>query len=175
MAFGIDDALATAAAGINLTETVVRTVEAYRQKGMDVDIELLIEEVRITSLHKIDEADFTLATFERTLSEKGINLDMPLQELISSTPIWKPFEQYRLRRFRDSFNELADATYKATDDIAALARCRDQTGEMGIAVVESANSKHKLQAELLNAESVRSAIALIRDELVRHKETLTRA
>ena len=175
MAFGIDDALAIAAAGINLTDTITQTIKAYRQKGMDIDFELLIEEVRVTALRKIDEADFALAMFERTLVEKDINLDMTLQELIKSIPLWRPFEQHRLSRFRDSFNELADATYKATDDIAALARCRDQTGEMGIAVVESAGNKHNLQAQLLNATSVKSAIDLLRNELVRHKATLTHA
>jgi hypothetical protein len=98
---------------------------------------------------------------------------MPLLELIKSISIWKPVEQYRLRRFRDSFNELADATYKAADDIAALTRCRDQTGEMRIAVVESAHSKHTLQAQLLNARSVKDSINLLRQELVRHKMALT--
>ena len=100
---------------------------------------------------------------------------MSLQELINATSMWSPVEQYRLRRFRDSFNELADATYKAADDIAALARCRDQTGEMGIAVVESAGYKHELQAQLLNARSVNDSISLLRQELVRHKEALTNA
>ena len=57
MAFGIDDVLMTAAAGISLTDTVVRTIEAYRTKGIPLDIELLIEEVRITALQRIDEAD----------------------------------------------------------------------------------------------------------------------
>ncbi len=32
MAFGIDDVLMSAAAGISLTDTVVRTIEAYRKK-----------------------------------------------------------------------------------------------------------------------------------------------
>ena len=70
MAFGIDDALATAAAGINLTDTVVKTIKEYKIRGQDIDIEQLIEEVRLTALHKLDEADFALARFERTLVEK---------------------------------------------------------------------------------------------------------
>ncbi|WP_447971016.1 hypothetical protein [Nitrospira sp. M1] len=46
MAFGIDDASATAATGINLTDTVVRTLEAYRQNGRDIDIEQLNKDRR---------------------------------------------------------------------------------------------------------------------------------
>jgi hypothetical protein len=61
MAFGIDDALMAAAAGISLTDTCVRTVKAYRKKGIHIDIELLIEEVRVTALQRIDEADLALA------------------------------------------------------------------------------------------------------------------
>jgi hypothetical protein len=52
MAMGIDDALAAAAAGISLTDTCVRTIKAYRKQGKDLDIERLIEEVRITALQR---------------------------------------------------------------------------------------------------------------------------
>ncbi len=172
MAFGIDDALATAATGINLTDTVVKTVNAYRKKGLKIDIELLIEEVRITALQRIDEADSALTQFERTLKEKNVDLNQSLQEVINSTPIWHPFEDHRLKRFRRSFNALADATYNATDDIAALLRCRDQTGEMGVAVAESAKHKHELHAKLQDARTVKESINLLRDELLRHKDAL---
>ena len=172
MAFGIDDALATAAAGISLTDTVVKTVKAYRKRGLEIDIEQLIEEVRITALQRIDEADSALTQFERTLMEKDVDLNQSLQELISSTPIWRPFEEHRLKRFRRSFNALADATYNATDDIAALLRCRDQTGDMGIAVVESAKHKHELHAQLLEARTFKDSINLLRSALLRHKEAL---
>lgn len=175
MAFGIDDGLAAAAAAISLTDTVVRTVKAYQKKGLEIDIERLIEEVRITALQRIDEADISLVQFERTLFEKGVDLDKSLQEIISSTPIWKPFEEHRLKRFRSSFNALADATYNATDDIAALLRCRGKTGEMGSAVVASAESKQGLRAKLLYAKSAKEAINLLRDELLRQKEALMSA
>ena len=172
MAFGIDDALTTAAAGISLTDTVVQTVKAYRRKGVHLDIERLIEEVRITALQRLDEADLSLTQLERTLVEKGINLETTLQDAIASTPWWRPDETHRLKRIRRSFNALADATYSAADDIASLVRCRDQTREMGIAVVDSANAKHELNSRLLNARSVKAAIDLLRGELVRHKEAL---
>ena len=173
MAFGIDDALFAAAAGISLTETGVRTVKAYGKKGGPPDLELLIEEVRVTALQRIDEADSALAQLERTLMENGIDLDRTLQDVIDSTPWWQPFQEHRLKRIRQGFNALADATYGATDDISALVRCRDQTREMGIAVAESAKAKHELHSRLLNAKSVKEAIDLLRSELLRHKEALT--
>ena len=51
MAFGIDDALAAAAAAINLTDTVVETIKRCRRDKKDQDLELLIEEIRITALN----------------------------------------------------------------------------------------------------------------------------
>ena len=164
--------LSTAAAGISLTDTVVQTVKAYRKKGMQLDIERLIDEVRITALERLDEADLALAQFERTLVEKGVDLDKSLQDAINATPWWRPDEDHRLKRIRRSFNTLADATYGASDDIASLVRCRDQTKEMGIAIVESAKTKHQLHSRLLNAHSVKEMIDLLREELVRHKKAL---
>lgn len=155
MAFGIDDALTTAAAGISLTDTVVKTVKAYRKKGVNLDIERLIEEVRITALQRLDEADLALVQLERTLVEKQVDLGMTLQDAIAHTPWWRPDEAHRLKRIRQSFNALADATYSAADDIASLVRCREQTGEMGAAVVDSAKAKHELHAKLLNAKSLK--------------------
>src|ERR1043166_7383566 len=101
MAFGIDDALGAAAAGIKLTDTLVKTVQAYRQsKDKDKDIELLIDEVRITALQRIDSADRALRDLERTLSQKGVDLKRTLQDTIKGTGFWHPFEQHRLKRIR---------------------------------------------------------------------------
>jgi hypothetical protein len=172
MALGIDDALSAAAAGITLTDTVVKTVQAYRKKGNHLDIERLIDEVRITALQRLDEADLALAQLERTLKEKGVDLDKTLEQVIKSTPFWHPFEEHKLKRIRRSFNALADATYSASDDIAALVRCRDQTKEMGIAIADSSHCKHKLLTELLNAKSVKAKIDMLRSELVKHKAAL---
>jgi hypothetical protein len=172
MAFGIDDALAAAAAGINLTDTCAKVVKAYRKKGVHLDIERLIEEVRVTALQRIDEADMALAQLERGLVEKDVKLDQTLQEVISATPFWHPFEAHRLKRIRRSFNRLADATYSAIDDIASLVRCHGRTTEMGAAVVESARAKHELHSQLLAAKSVKEAIGLLRSELARHKNLL---
>lgn len=171
MAFGIDDALMTAAASINLTDTCVQTIKAYRKKDINLDIERLIEEVRVTALQRIDEADLALVQLERTLHDKGV-IDMTLQEAISATPFWRPFEAHRLKRIRSSFNALADAIYGAIDDIASLVRCRDQTSEMGAAVVDSAKTKQELSARLLEVKSVKDAIGLLRAELERHKKAL---
>ena len=173
MAFGLDDALAAAAAGISLTNTCVETVKAYQKKGVQLDIELLIEEVRVTALQRIDEADLALVQLERTLVEKGVRTDRTLLEVISETSMWQPFEAHRLKRIRKSFNMLADATYSAIDDIASLVRCRDQSGPMGSAVVHSAKAKHDLNSRLLDSKSVKDSIELLRAELTRHKAALT--
>jgi hypothetical protein len=172
MAFGIDDALMTAAAGISLTDTCVQTVKAYRKKGVHLDIERLVEEVRITALQRIDEADLALAQLERTLVDRGVDTSKPLQQVIATTSVWHPFEAHRLKRIKRSFDTLADATYSATDDIASLVRCRDQTSEMGAAIVESAKRKHDLHKNLLEAKSVKDAISLLRGELTAHKQAL---
>jgi hypothetical protein len=99
-------------------------------------------------------------------------MDRTLLETISATRFWHPFEAHRLKRIRSSFNALADATYSATDDIASLVRCRDQTSEMGVAIVDSAKTKHELHSRLLGARSVKDAIDLLRAELKRHKNAL---
>lgn len=171
MAFGIDDALMVAAAGISLTDTCVQTIKGYRKKGVHLDIERLIEEVRVTALQRIDEADLALVQLERTMSDKGV-LDKTLRQAIMGTPFWQPFEAHRLKRIRGSFNSLSDAIYGATDDIASLVRCRNQTTEMGDAVVESAQAKQELHAKLLGAKSVQEAISILRSELARHKKAL---
>ncbi|HUN86264.1 MAG TPA: hypothetical protein VMU48_17930 [Terracidiphilus sp.] len=172
MAFGIDDALAAAAAGISLTDTCVKTIRAYKKKGERLDIELLIQEVRVTALRRIDEADLALFQLEHTLAEKGVNIDKTLEEVISETSFWLPWESHRLKRIRKSFSDLAEAVYSAIDDIASLVRCCDQTGEMGIAVVESARDKHRLQSLLLDSKSVRASIQVLRAELLRNKAAL---
>ncbi len=175
MALGIDDVLMAAAAGISLTDTVVQTVKAYRKKGVHLDIERLIEEVRVTALQRIDEADLALVQFERTLKEKDVDLYKTLQDVISSTGGFLNFEAHRLKRIRRSFNALADATYEASDDVAALVRCRNQAkekGDMGTAIVASAKAKHELYSGVINAKSVKEAIDLLKKELVRQKAAL---
>lgn len=56
--------------------------------------------------------------------------------------------------------------------LAFATPCRDQTREMGQAVVESARAKHALHARLLESKSVRQSIALLRRELTNHKAAL---
>ncbi|HEY8227268.1 MAG TPA: hypothetical protein VIG25_18490 [Pyrinomonadaceae bacterium] len=172
MAFGIDDALMTAAAGISLTDTVVRTIESYRKKGQHIDIELLIEEVRVTALQRIDDADEALTQLRRTLNERDVDLNKTLHDAIATTSFWRPFESHRLKRIRRSFNALADAAYSSIDDIASLVRCRENTQPMGNAVVESAKSKQDLQLRLLHAKSINDSIDLLQDELTRQKKIL---
>ena len=172
MAFGIDDALTTAASAVSITKTLVETVEAYRHEEEDFDLEQLLQEVRGTALERIDEADRALRNLERTLVDKEVDLDQPIQALIRETPWWKPFEQHRLKRINRGLRALSDATYDAIDDIAALLRCHDSAASMGKAVVESADQKHELHRQLLDA-TVREAIDLLRSELTRHKDALT--
>src|SRR5204862_6792970 len=128
---------------------------------------LLIEEVRITALQRIDDADESLTQLRRTLSERKVDLNKTLQETIAATSFWRPFEAHRLKRIRRSFNALADAAYSAVDDIASLVRCRDNTQPMGISVVDSAKTKHDLHSRLLHSKSINEAIDLLQDELTR--------
>jgi hypothetical protein len=172
MAFGIDDVLSAAAAGINLTDQVVRIVKAYSKEKKPLDIELLIEEVRITALRRIDEADFALVQLERTLIERDVNLEKSLQEIIQETSFWKPFETFRLNRIRNAFNMLSDAAYNAVDDVASLVRCLDQTEDMGEEVATSAHFKHDFNQRLISSSSIRNSISLLRAELVRQKSSL---
>jgi hypothetical protein len=95
MAFGIDDALSAATGGIKLTDTIVEIVKRYRKTDKDPDLELLVEEIRLTALRRIDEADLALAQFERTLIDAKVNIDKRLQDVIAETPFWRPFQQHR--------------------------------------------------------------------------------
>jgi len=173
MAFGIDDALAAAAAGIELTNTVVETIKKYRKKGKDVDLELLIEEVRVTALQRIDNADMALKRFETMLVDRQVDINRKITDVIAETSMWRPFEQHRLKQIHQSFNDFSDSVYSAGDDIAALLRCRGKTEEMGAAVVESAKKKRALREGLLYAPSLKRAIEILREELVRQKAALS--
>ena len=172
MAFGIDDALTTAAAGISLTDTIVEIIKRYHKKDLDTDFELLLEEVRVSAIKKIDEADLALMQFERMLLDRNINIGRRLSDVIAATPFWNAVEQRRLSQIRIRFNEFADSIYSAGDDIAALARCRHDTKEIGISVVESTKEKHRLHEELLHAKSLREAIELLRSQLAKYKAAL---
>jgi hypothetical protein len=174
MAFGIDDALYTAAASISLADTIVQTVKRYRQHGVDYDFELLLGEVRNTALRKIDDADLALVQFERMLVERGVDVSMRVSDVIAKASFWNPVEQLRLRQIRKQLNEFSDAIYGAGDDIAALARCHERTREMGMSVVESTRSKHELHAKLLGARSLKEAIDLLRDRLASYKVELSK-
>jgi hypothetical protein len=173
MAFGIDDALTTAAAGISLADTVVEIIKRYRSREIDADLEILIEEIRIEALKRINEQDLALSQFERMLVEKHIDIGRRISDVIAATPFWQPFEQRRLSQVRKRFNEFADSIYSAGDDIAALARCRGETEAMGMGVVESAREKHRLNSELLGADSLHDAIKILRKQLAKYKATLT--
>jgi hypothetical protein len=172
MAFGIDDALTAAAAGISLTDTIVQIIKRYREKDVDADFEALLEEIRASALRKIDRADLALMQFERMLLDRNINIDVPLSAVIAATPFWRPFEQRQLGQIRKQFNEFADSVYSSGDDIAALARCRGDTKIVGTSVVESTQAKHQLQAGVLHAKSFKEAIALLRSQLGTYKAIL---
>jgi len=174
MAFGIDDALVAAASAIKLADTLTKTIEKYRKEDEDIDIERLIEEVRITTVSGINEADQALLQFERTLIDRKMDLNKSISQIMSETSRWHPFEQHRLKQIRRQLNTFADAVYMATDDIAALARCRDKTRPMGEAVVESTRTKHAFNEAFNNATSIRGTIKLLRDELAKQKASLSR-
>lgn len=172
MAFGIDDALTSAAAGISLTDTIVSTIKKYRKRQLDYDFGQLIIAVQATTLKRIDEADLALTQFERMLVEKKVDLNLRLEDVVSNTPFWKPFEQHRMNQIQKRFNEFSDSIYSVGDDIAALARCRDQTYEMGSSVVETLSAKQSLHHSLLNAQSVKHSISILRNRLNDFKKAL---
>lgn len=173
MAFGIDDASSAAAAEIELTNTIVETIKRHRgREKEDPDLEMLIEEARVTALMRIDQADMALMIFERTLVDTGVDINMRITDVIAATPFWRPFQQHRLKQLHRSLNAFSDSVYSAGDDIAALLRCRGQTATMGEAIVESAKRKHALHEQLLSAKSLKRAIAILREELVRQKAAL---
>ena len=174
MAFGIDDALTNAAAGISLADTIVETINKYRAKKLDYDFEKLISEARVTLLGKIDDADLALTQFERLVASNGINVGMRLSDVVAKTPFWKPFEQHRLSQIQKQFFAFSDSVYSTGDDIAALARCRQQISEMGISVVASIDAKHKLHSDLLNAKSLTEAIEILRRRLRYYKDSLSK-
>jgi hypothetical protein len=174
MAFGIDDALEAAAAGLKLSNTLVEIVNANRkEKDSNSDLELLIEEVRITALQRINEADLSLKQLDDLLHDKGVDQNKTLSEVINKTSWFRWYEAHRLKRIRRSFNSLADAAYESCDDVAALVRCRDRTGTTGTAVAIASTSKHAFNSALLSAKSVKDAIALLRAELDRQKKALS--
>jgi hypothetical protein len=172
MAYGIDDVVTAVIGVVKLTDTIVTIVKKYREKKQSVDLEQLLQEVRVTALGRIDEADMALTRFERTLIEKHIDINKRLLDVIADTPFWQPFEQHRLTQVQKTFNALSDALYSAGDDIAALARCREQTGTMAEAVIKSAYAKHELAEKVLHS-SLRDSINLFRHKLVEHKAALS--
>jgi hypothetical protein len=173
MALGIDDALMIAGASISLTDTMVQTIRKYRQSKLDYDFEQLIEQVRTETLRKIDDADLALTQFERMLIDRGTDIDKQLADVIASTGFFSAWERHCLKQIRRQFNEFADSVYSSSDDVAALASCRDRTAEIQQSVVETTKAKHDLHQKLLEAPSLREAIALLRSQLAGYKATLS--
>jgi hypothetical protein len=157
---------------LNLTDTVVQTVRSYRNDADDLSFTLLIEQVRVETLKGLDEADRTLRDFERVLDDSGINMDMTLEDVIGLTPWWRPDQAYRLKRMRSTFNNLADAAYDASDDIAALARCRNYAGLTHAPAREHLDSARAFQQQLQDTTSLRGQIDLLRTKLDNYKATL---
>ena len=171
MAFGIDDGISAAAASISLTQTFVEVVRKYR-KDSDFDIELLIEQVRVEALKRIDQADSALAEFEELLEQKGVNPDKNLNQIIKETPFWNATEQWRLRKIRKSIQALSESVYDASDDISALVRCKQKTEKYGEAVIETGPRKHEFHQMMLNAPTLKQKIKILRNEMLRQKNLL---
>jgi hypothetical protein len=172
MAFGIDDVFTALVGAVKLTDTIVAIVREHRKNKQPIDLEQLLQEVRATALGRINEADLALTRFERTLIEKNVDIDRRLVDIISDTPFWQAFEQHRLTQIQKTFNAMSDALYSAGDDIAALVRCRGETGAMGAAIVGSAHAKHELSEKVLYSP-LGEAIKLLRQRLVEHKAALS--
>lgn len=175
MALGIDDILSTATGGIKLLSTISKTIEKYKKGKADTDLSLLLEEVKIAAIARIDDADLALSQFERTVSETGVAIDKPLSDVVAKTSFWRPFESFRLKQIHKRFNAFSDSIYSATDDIAALVRCQKKQNEMGSVIVETLNIKHSLQERMLKAFSLKEAIHILREELKRQKHALSQS
>ncbi len=173
MAFGIDDAIGAAASGIDLVDTCVKIVKEYRKQKRDIDIERLIDQVRVTALERIDEADKALVRLERLLRDKGVRMDQTLQQAIQNAGFWHPIESFKLREIRNSFNKISDSVYSAVDDIAALVRCKRLTEPMGVAVVASAKEKHEMNKRVLESPAIGESISILREKLVQQKALLS--
>ena len=172
MAFGIGEAFSAAAAGVELTNTVVEIIKRYRGQGKDLDLELLIEEIRVTALTRIDEAEMALFKFERMLVDQKVDIEKRITDVIAATPFWSPWEQHRMKQIHKNLNAFSDSLFSAVDDIAALLRCQGQTDRMGAAVVDSSKQKDALRAKMNSAPSLKRQIEILRAELTRHKEAL---
>lgn len=172
MAFGIDDALMTAAAAISVSNTLVEVVAAYRRRNSNKDVQSLLDEVTMTARQGLDQADRALRDFEEDLKYRGVDISKSLNDVVRSTPMWNPFEWIRLRRYRAAFTALSNAAYDSSDSVGALARCRDEIGPVGEAVAASAPEKHKFHRAVLDSSSVSAAIGILRGELLRQKQLL---
>ena len=172
MAFLVDDLLATAAAGINLSDTLVRVVRNNSRVKGPGEIEALLTEVRIEAVSRIDDAHSALNRFEQLLIEKGVDLDRGLNEIIAETPFWNVPENYKLNRAKKSLDSFADSTFRAFNDIAALVRCLGVTEPTGRAAVESAGVKHDFNRAFVLSETVGEKIGLLRRQLDVQREEL---
>jgi hypothetical protein len=174
MAIGIDDVLTLAKSALGPLGTIVETINAIKRKNPDKDIEQLIREAETSLVRRLAEAELALAQFERTLVEKGVNLDKPLGQVIAETAWWEPFEAYRMKNIRGEFHSLEDTAYNSVDDVAALLRCKGKTALMGEAVVQTAEAKHKFHKSMLEAPSVKAAIEILRKQFAEQRAALLR-
>lgn len=172
MALGIDHALSAAAAGLKLSSTLVEAYMARKKSDGVYDPELFIEEIRVSALQRLEDADVALRKLEPLLVERGINLAETFNEVIDSIPWLRWCESRRLKRIRRRFSSLADAAYESCNDIAAIVKCRDITQPLEEAVATARVSKHRFNSMLLSATSVKDSIAILRAELRRQKELL---
>lgn len=175
MAFGIDDFLMTAAAGVNLSDTLVRTIRNNTQNNSlkAGDLEALVQEVKANAIGNINDAHAALNKFERMLKEREVDLSQPLHEIVRKTPFWRPVEAFRLSTAKRAFDHFGENVYRSCDDIAALLRCSGKFEGMGTAVVESSKVKHEFQQRFVNAASVADSIQMLREELDRQKSALS--
>ena len=165
MAFGIDDTLTTAAAGISLADTIVSVIKNYRGGSEDIDIETLIDQVRIEAMRRINVADGALAAFENLIHEKNVDIDLSMIEAIKNTSMWNWRQRYVLKSINRQFSEFHKSVYDAIDDVAALVQCKGQTLNFGSAVAESARRKSHFQEHFLSARTLREKINILRGEL----------
>ncbi len=170
--YGVLELLSAATATAKAADAVAKVAERYRQR-QNVEIETLLTSVRTEAIARINEADFALTEFERALTEKGIDFSKTLATTIRENPSWSPAEWFHLRQLKWRLEGFTKSIGNSIDDIAALARCKDDAKDIAEAEIESFDAARNFGQSINSATSVKDAIALLRDELRKQRTALT--
>jgi hypothetical protein len=172
MTIGVDQAVTLAVGTVQAADTLSKIVKRYEKKKGNSELAALLVAVKQTAMARIDEADQALTQLERTLRDKHIDMSKPLSESIENIPFWRPFESYQLSQLKKRFDASTDSISSSIDDIAALARCNEDTDDIQNAALESLRAKRDFDQKMLNSKSIAESIDLLRQEITKQKISL---